>query len=85
MFFHQDATFESLAIHRVGNKSQDEFYVLSDAPVDLSGDEVLPQLLMQYFMQPFSKAKEVYRFYHPNDDLQLNEVYYFVKQYLRRK
>lgn len=81
MFFHQDATFESLAIHRVGNKSQDEFYVLSDAPIDLSGDEVLPQLLMQYFMQPFSKAKEVYRFYHPNDDLQLNEVYYFVKQY----
>lgn len=85
MFFHQDATFESLAIHRVGNKSQDEFYVLSDAPVDLSGDEVLPQLLMQYFMQPFSKAKEVYRFYHPNDDLQLNEVYYFVKQYFEDK
>ena len=85
MFFHQDATFESLAIHRVGNKSQDEFYVLSDAPIDLSGDEVLPQLLMQYFMQPFSKAKEVYRFYHPNDDLQLNEVYYFVKQYFEDK
>lgn len=85
MFFHQDATFESLAIHRVGNKSQDEFYVLSDAPIDLSGDEVLPQLLMQYFMQPFSKAKEVYRFYHPNDDLQLNEVYYFVKQYFEEK
>ncbi|QBQ40999.1 nucleoid-associated protein [Sphingobacterium psychroaquaticum] len=85
MFFHQDATFESLSIHRVGNKAQDEFYVLSDNPVDLSEDEVLPDLLMQYFMKPFSKANEVYRFYHPNDDLQLNEVYYFVKQYFEDK
>lgn len=85
MFFHQDATFELLSIHRVGNKSQDEFYVLSDAPVDLSSDEVLPDLLMQYFMKPFSKANEVYRFYHPNEDLQLNEVYYFAKQYFDEK
>ncbi|HLT87749.1 MAG TPA: nucleoid-associated protein [Sphingobacterium sp.] len=85
MFFHQDATFEQLSIHRVGNKAQDEFYVLSDTPVDISQDEVLPDLLMQYFMKPFSKANEVYRFYHPNDDLQLNEVYYFTKQYFDGK
>ncbi|NGM63670.1 nucleoid-associated protein [Sphingobacterium sp. SGR-19] len=85
MFFHQDATFEQLAIHRVGNKAQDEFYVLSDTPVDISQDEVLPDLLMQYFMKPFSKANEVYRFYHPNDDLQLNEIYYFAKQYFDGK
>ena len=85
MFFHQDATFEQLSIHRVGNKAQDEFYVLSDDPIDLSSDEILPDLLMQYFMKPFSKANEVYRFYHPNDDLQLNEVYYFAKQYFDQK
>ncbi|MFD2968498.1 nucleoid-associated protein [Sphingobacterium bambusae] len=85
MFFHQDATFEQLSIHRVGNKAQDEFYVLSDSPIDLSQDEVLPDLLMQYFMKPFSKANEVYRFYHPNDDLQLNEVYYFSKQFFDGK
>ncbi|SFS30277.1 nucleoid-associated protein [Sphingobacterium wenxiniae] len=85
MFFHQDATFEQLSIHRVGNKAQDEFYILSDEPVDLSNDEVLPDLLMQYFMKPFAKANEVYRFYHPNDDLQLNEVYYFAKQYFDAK
>lgn len=85
MFFHQDATFEQLSIHRVGNKSQDEFYVLSDDPIDLSQDEVLPELLMQYFMRPFAKANEVYRFYHPNDDLQLNEVYYFIKQFFDNK
>lgn len=85
MFFHQDATFEQLSIHRVGNKSQDEFYVLSDNSIDLSQDEILPDLLMQYFMKPFAKANEVYRFYHPNDDLQLNEVYYFVKQFFDHK
>lgn len=85
MFFHQDATFEQLSIHRVGNKTQDEFYVLSDTPIDISQDEVLPDLLMQYFMKPFSKANEVYRLYHPNDDLQLNEVYYFAKQYFEGK
>ncbi|GHE31567.1 nucleoid-associated protein [Sphingobacterium griseoflavum] len=85
MFFHQDATFEQLSIHRVGNKTQDEFYILSDNPIDLSQDEVLPDLLMQYFMKPFGKANEVYRFYHPNDDLQLNEVYYFSKQFFAGK
>lgn len=85
MFFHQDATFEQLSIHRVGNKAQDDFYVLSDTPIDMSQDEVLPDLLMQYFMKPFGKATEVYRFYHPNDDLQLNEIYYFAKQYFDGK
>ena len=50
MFFHQDATFESLSIHRVGNKARDEYYALSEQPIDLSQDEVLPDLLMQYFM-----------------------------------
>lgn len=85
MFFHQDATFEQLSIHRVGNKAQDEFYVLSDTPIDIAQDEVLPDLLMQYFMKPFGKVNEVYRFYHPNDDLQLNEVYYFTKQYFDDK
>lgn len=81
MFFHQDASFKHISIHHVGNKSNDEFYILSESPLDLSGDEVLPDLLMQYFMKPFGKLTEVYRFYHPNEELELNEVYYFSKQY----
>ncbi len=85
MFFHHDATFKELSIHRVGNKAQDEFYILSDNPIDLSQDEILPDLLMHYFMKPFAKANEVYRFYHPNEDLQLNEVCYFAKQYFEDK
>ena len=85
MFFHQDAIFENLSIHHVGNKSNDEFYILSEEPVDISGDEVLPDLLMQYFMKPFGKATEVYRFFHPNEELQLNEVFHFTKRFFDRQ
>ncbi|MBL1407388.1 MULTISPECIES: nucleoid-associated protein [Sphingobacterium] len=85
MFFYQDASFENLSIHHVGNKANDEFYILSEAPVDLVGDEVLPDLLMQYFMKPFVKANEVYRFFHPNEELQLNEVYHFSKKFFDRE
>ena len=81
MLFHQDADFKHLIIHHVGNKSQDEYFTLSEEEVDVHRDEILADLLMQYFMKPFSKANEVYRFYHPNDTLDLNEVYYFARQY----
>lgn len=80
MLYYTETSFEQLSIHRVGNKMQDEFYVLSEQPVDL-GDELLPQLLMHYFLTPFSKVNEVYRFYHPNDELALNEVYHFATQF----
>lgn len=81
MFFHQDATFDNLSIHHVGNKSNDEFYILSDEPVNINSDEILPDLLMQYFMKPFSKVTEVYRLFHPSEELQLNEVYHFTKKF----
>ncbi|MCI0921787.1 nucleoid-associated protein [Sphingobacterium rhinopitheci] len=81
MFFHQDAIFENLSIHHVGNKSNDEFYILSEQPIELHNDEILPDLLMQYFMKPFAKLTEVNRFFHPNEELQLNEVYHFTKKF----
>lgn len=81
MFYYQDSQLENLSIHRVGNKANDEYVVLSESPIDISSDEVLPDLLMQYFLKPFSKAKEVYRFFHPNDDLALNELYHFAKKF----
>ncbi|MBV2225505.1 MULTISPECIES: nucleoid-associated protein [unclassified Sphingobacterium] len=83
MFFHQDASFLNLIIHHVGNKSQDEYFTLSEEEVDVKSDEILADLLMQYFMKPFAKANEVYRFYHPNDTLDLNEVFYFSRQYFK--
>lgn len=85
MFFHQDATFDQLSIHRVGNKSQEEFYILSEQPVPLENDDVLPPLLMQYFMSPFAKVNEVYRLFHPNGELALNEIYHFTKQFFNEQ
>ena len=85
MFFYQDAQFQHVIIHHVGNKMQDEYFTLSEKEIDFQTDETLAALLTHYFLKPFSKTNEVYRFYHPNDTLDLNEVYYFSKQYFDGK
>lgn len=84
MLYYTDTSFEKLSIHRVGNKLQDEFYVLSEQPVEIH-DEVLPSLLMHYFLTPFSKVDEVYRFFHPNESLELNETYHFAHAFFDGK
>lgn len=71
-----EASLGKLSIHRVGNKSQEEFYVLSEEPLSIE-DEVLSNLLLQYFLKPFEKVNEVYHFMHSSDNLALNEVYHF--------
>lgn len=74
-----EASLARLSVHRVGNKSHDEFYVLSEEPVPLQ-DELLNGLLNQYFLKPFEKVNEVYRFFHSSDDLELNEIYHFASE-----
>jgi len=74
-----EASLAELSIHRIGNKSQDEYYVLSEESVTIQ-DEILSKLLQQYFLGPYEKVNEVYRFFHPNSDLNLNEVYHFVAE-----
>jgi len=74
-----EATLAELSIHRIGNKLQDEFYVLSDHSMHIK-DEMLNQLLLRYFLSSFEKVNEVYRFMHPNNDLSLNEVYHFAQE-----
>ncbi|HVI47689.1 MAG TPA: nucleoid-associated protein [Chitinophaga sp.] len=69
---------EKLTIHKVGNSSNDEALVCSKAPLQLE-DETISQLLITYFIQPFSNAAEYFRFYH-EADLRLNEIF----QYCRR-
>lgn len=76
-----EASLSQLSVHRVGNKLLDEFYVLSDNPVEIT-DELLNKLLMQYFLSPFEKVNEVYRFIH-SSDLNLNDVFIFRKAYLK--
>lgn len=71
-----EASLAELSIHRIGNKSEEEFYVLSEKSIMIK-DLMLSNLLQQYFLGPYEKVNEVYRFMHPNGDLNLNEVYHF--------
>jgi len=71
-----EASISQLSIHKVGNKHLDELLTLSEQALPVA-DETLGALLMQYFVQPFEKINEIYRFSHPTDDLQLNEVFHF--------
>lgn len=67
-----------LTIHKVGNMSQEEPLICSQAPLQLE-DEMIGQLLLTYFIQPFTNSAEYFRFFH-EADIQLNEVF----QYCRR-
>lgn len=60
-----------LSIHKVGNKSENEYIFLSQANLQVSED--ILQLLSSYFLAPF-KSEEFYQFYH-DSNLSLNEVY----------
>ncbi len=79
MIAYIDATLDRLSIHRSGNKVNDENYRLSEAPLEIT-DEMLCRLVMQYFLSPFEKVNEVYRFYHNSDNLELNECFHFSRE-----
>jgi len=71
-----EASLQTISVHHVGNPLQDERYALSDAPIALK-DEIIPRLLMQYFLTPFEKTNEVYHLMHPGGDLELNEIFHY--------
>ena len=58
MITFSEATLSELSIHRIGNKLQDEFYVLSENSMHIK-DEMLNQLLLQYFLLPYEKVNEI--------------------------
>ena len=64
-----------IAVHGVGNKTNDETLRCSLGPVKL--DEEIEQALSEYFFKPFQQKTEYFTFYHESD-LKYNEVYEFV-------
>lgn len=74
-----EASLDAVSVHHVGSPARDELYALSEKPMELK-DEVIPGLLMQYFLRPFEKVNEVYRLIHSSGDLELNEIYHFAMQ-----
>lgn len=69
---------ETLSLHRVGNKSRNEAYFLSDAPYGLN-DEIAP-LLKEYFFKPFREKEENYFQFAHDVDLEFNEMYNFASE-----
>jgi hypothetical protein len=78
MISYFQASLSQPTIHKVGNKLLDEHLSLSEHSLKID-DEVLDNLLMNYFLKPFEKVNEIYRFDHPTGDLNLNEVYHFAE------
>lgn len=76
MISYFDATLEHLSIHKVGNKQASDPLLLSEHPAKIE-DENLTALLLRYFITPFEKIQESFRFFHTSDKLELNEIYSF--------
>ncbi len=78
MFYFQDAELKKLVIHRVGNRSLEQGYKLSESEIDIKELGDLPALLTTYFLKSFENIPTL-QFHHPSD-LDLNEVYHFAKK-----
>ncbi|MBK0378708.1 nucleoid-associated protein [Mucilaginibacter segetis] len=79
-----EASLDTISVHHMGNPTQNEMYALSDYPLELK-DELMPKLLMQYFLTPFEKTNEVYHLMHSSGDLELNEIHHFVSRVFEDK
>lgn len=66
----ETTNIEALAIHVIGNKSEEEGYALSNSLMDI--DDEMKDMLKDYFLSSF-KAGELYNFYH-DSELSYNEV-----------
>lgn len=73
MFSFKEAQLEHLAIHFVGNASDEEGMQLSKELVSV--DEDVTSLLKSYFLKPF-KEQGLYTFHHESD-INLNEVFHY--------
>lgn len=74
----ENSHLESVSVHQVGNKTNDERLVLSHRPLDTSDFEVRA-LLSRFFLSPFSQP-EFHSFTFSNDDFKLNPLYSFATQ-----
>ncbi|WP_459209352.1 nucleoid-associated protein [Aquimarina rhabdastrellae] len=65
--------FESLSVHKIGNKSRNENIFLSNAPYTLN-DELIA-LLKEYFFKPFRDKEENYYQFTHEADIEFNPLY----------
>ena len=67
-----EANIESVVVHSVGNKNNDEQIKCSYSTIELDGDT--KDVLINYFIKPFILNQEYYSFYN-EIDLDMNEVF----------
>lgn len=68
-----NAHIESMSIHRVGNKSRNEPFFLSES-IYRPTDEIIP-LLKDFMLKPFRDKEELYFQFAHDVDLEYNEMY----------
>lgn len=68
---------ESISVHLIGNKLNQQEIILSEKPLDIN--EELSLRLRDYFLGRFSSVFEKYRFFHQSS-LKYNEVYNYSKE-----
>ncbi|MEM6317926.1 MAG: nucleoid-associated protein [Bacteroidota bacterium] len=71
MINYSEAYINKIIVHKIGNKSHGEGIVVSDELV--FPNEALREVLMDYFLKPFTKVTETYQFVH-NVDIGYNVV-----------
>ncbi|MEM1324033.1 MAG: nucleoid-associated protein [Bacteroidota bacterium] len=69
-----DIQYEDMVVHRVGNKHRAERNF--ESRTVYGADEQLQDTLLHYFIRPFKRVDDHYRFRH-SSDLTYNEVYGF--------
>jgi len=74
-----ESSLSQLSIHKAGNKLLYESLTLAEHCLKIE-DDTLEFLLKQYFLSPFERINEIYRLFHPTDDITLNEVNHFADQ-----
>ncbi len=76
MHLFTESSIDKIALHRVGNKLNNENLRISKSL--LPQDDEVCELLSLYFLTPF-KSNEYFNFHH-DSDLKYNEVYGFVSE-----
>ena len=80
MLYTEEVIIDSLVLHKVGNKLQEENIRFAAAPMKV--DDAVQSLLLQYFLSPF-RSEEYFNLTHESD-IALNEVYTYVSHIFDR-
>lgn len=83
MFDHSSSVISKLSVHYIGNKTNGEDLISSKHALELD-DVRLKELLMKFFLQPFSNP-EFFNFTFSNKDFRLNPLFNFASQIFEHK